>query len=690
LIPTKVDSISITTKREKSLESIVDWFDQHKQSFYSLGWSYLKNQQQMEELFYLAIKKVHKELSRLKRETSIETWVTSIFIHTCRELSNNKSLQVSEESEPQQDLFKALDQLKESEKEAILLTYVKGISKEEAAHFLQVSVEKLKELLFSGIQSLRNEMGYGTTFNGCQEYHKNYLDYLERTLDRSKKIDLEVHVYHCQSCQEDLATFQDVMLTMVNLTEMIQDLHVPPGFMENVKDRLAKEEKTSQQKNKKRKRKGLVIASLFALVMGIGYFSGLFTNLYYSTTEEDQQLRTFLQHGLGERLNLEAESDGVKIKINGAIADDVQTILFYEIEDTKEDSQYVMHYQDGVYVVNEHKIMSSEAYIRYNRPNLESVVNKKVKNVYRGKISLPPLSKDDGTIKLWITKIQKLDRHSTDPNGYWVDEQMEYQTGKWNFEIPVTKQPSIEFALDKKQELEGIQVRFDKLTIAPTTTILQYSIKNGQSKKRIEVLNIGSLEVNDKKMKPDLNGGSLPDFPQDMNWTTFQTNFNPLYGEKPKEISVKLGSIYLSFEDKKIIELDTSNTYPHTFEYAGSTISIDKVEVGQPTIVVLSNHEIKNRAYESLQFRIVDESGNEASSMEMSTDGVIVDKNGVEYENDTTAPYDEIEQPRYFFTVQTMKLDNENTREKVNPKRLEILGYNTTKYLEDNVKVSLE
>src|SRR4051812_23902140 len=253
----------------------------------------------MEELFYQAIKKVHKELSRSKRETSVDTWVTSIFIHICRELSNNKSLQASEEGEPRQDLFKALDQLKESEKEAILLTYIKGISKEEAAHLLQVSVEKMKELLFSGIQSLRNEIGYGSTFNGCQEYHKDYIDYLERTLDRSKKIDLEVHVYHCQGCQEDLATFQDVMLTMVNLTEMIQDLHVPPGFMENVKDRLAKEEKTSQQKNKKRKRKGLVIASLFALVMGIGYFSGLFTNLYYSTTEEDQQLRTFLQHGLG-------------------------------------------------------------------------------------------------------------------------------------------------------------------------------------------------------------------------------------------------------------------------------------------------------------------------------------------------------------------------------------------------------
>ena len=59
MIP-KIDSISITMLREKSVDSIADWFDLNKQSFYALGWSYLSNQQQMEELFYQAILKVHK------------------------------------------------------------------------------------------------------------------------------------------------------------------------------------------------------------------------------------------------------------------------------------------------------------------------------------------------------------------------------------------------------------------------------------------------------------------------------------------------------------------------------------------------------------------------------------------------------------------------------------------------------
>src|SRR4051812_30725446 len=106
MIPANIDSISITMIKEKDVESILDWFDQHKQSFYILGWSYLNNQQQIEDLFYQSIIKVHKELPRFKSETSFDTWVTSIFIHSCRELSHNRSVQASEESEQQKDLFR--------------------------------------------------------------------------------------------------------------------------------------------------------------------------------------------------------------------------------------------------------------------------------------------------------------------------------------------------------------------------------------------------------------------------------------------------------------------------------------------------------------------------------------------------------------------------------------------------------
>ncbi|MCM3766808.1 sigma-70 family RNA polymerase sigma factor [Neobacillus niacini] len=691
MIPAKIDPISITTIREKGMESIIDWFGHHKESFYALGWSYFRSQRQMEELFYQTILKVYKEFPRFKNVTTFETWVTSIFINTCHELHEDRSLQASEESEQHKDLFKAFDQLKKHEKEAMALTYIKGLSREDAAQLLRVSAEEMKVHMFSGIQTLRKEMGYRPTLNGCSEYHNDYFDYLEGTLERSKKVALEIHIYHCQHCQEDLASLQEIMLTLSSVTEKMADFHVPSDFMGNVKARLAEKERQRQLKFKKRKRMGFVLAGVIALLIGIEVIAGTFSNLYYTWTEEDQELRAFLQQDLGERLDLVAESDGVKIKIKSAVADHVQTLVFYEIEDTATDNQYVMHYNDGVFVENEHEIMSREMFPRYYPLDLESDVNKDKKNVYQGKMSLLPLTSDKGTIKLQITKLQKLIRNSSDSNGINPYENIDFKTGEWNFEIPVTKQPAIEYALDEEAEIEGIPVRFNKLILAPTATILQFGINHEQPEKRIDVINFDNLEVNNKIVKADRYGSLFMNPELDMNWIAFQAYFDPLYGEKPKQVNIQLKSAQLTVEDRKTVELDASKDYPQTLEYAGSTITLEKVEIGQPANIVISDREVENRAFELLNFNILGEDENENSSMEMEQEGVLVDKSGKKYDiNERHFPFEEIEQPRYFFTVQNIRMHSNNPGEDVIPKWLEIYGYNTTKYLDDVVKISVE
>ncbi|MBS8266453.1 DUF4179 domain-containing protein [Mesobacillus boroniphilus] len=683
LIPAKMDAITITTVQEKGIDSVVDWFDRHKQSFYALGWFYLRNQQQMEELFYRSIIKVHKELPRYKNDVSFALWVTSIFIDNCRELSQDKVLPVSEGMEPHENLFKALDQLEDDEKEAMVLTYGTGFSQEEAAHFLRFSADKMKELLFSGIQSVRTQL-YGSTFNGCREYHKSYLDYLEKSMDRPEKIEFEMHIYDCRECQEDLATFQDVTL-MLNHADWMNDWPVPEHFMENIKERLAEKEKDRQQKSKKRKKMALFFASVFVFIFGIGFFTGAFANVYYGWTEEDEQLRAFLQQGLGQRMNLEAESDGIKIKIKGVVADDFQTLVFYEIEDINEDKQYAMNYGDGLFVENESEIMSQESYPRYYLPDLDAEMNKKEKNVFYGKLGMRPLDEDNGIIKLKIERILELIPEDPSSRIGFGNRSNGFKMGEWNFEVPVTKQPSIEYELDKTSEIEGVQVRFDKLTIAPTATILHYGIHTGEPEKRMEFISFGDLEVNNKKVKTDRYGGFYPESRFDMDWHGFQTHFDPIFGEKPKEVKVQFASAYFTIEDDKSIDLDVNAKYPQTFEYAGSTISIDKMEVGQPTTIVISNHE--NREYESLHLNVVGENEGDIHPMSMDSKSILVDKNGVEYDP-MSGPieYEKLEQPRHFITEQTIRLEGN----KIIPKRLDIYGYNTTKYLDDVVEISVK
>ncbi|WP_286181145.1 DUF4179 domain-containing protein [Bacillus sp. ISL-37] len=680
----EMEPITIATIQEKGIDSVVDWFDRHKQPFYAMGWFYLRNQKQMEELFYRSILKVHKEMPRYKNAASFELWVTSIFIDNCRELSQDKVIQASEEITARHDLFKALDRLEDDEKEAMILTYGAGFSQEETAQILRVSVGKLKELMFSGVKSVRKQLD-GSTYNGCKEHQNNYIDYLEKKMERPEKIEFEMHIYNCRECQEDLAAFQDVTI-MLNHAEWMNDLPVPDNFIQNIQEKLTEKEKARQQKSKKRKKVALIFASVFALFIGIGFFTGVFANVYYGWTEENEQLRTFLQNDLGQRLNLEAERDGVKIKIKGVVADDYQTLVFYEIEDTNEDKQYVMFSEDGLIIENENELMKHDTYPRHYPPDLKAEMNKKEKNVFYGVVGLRPLEENSGVLKLNIARIQELALDDQEARWGFGYRSNGFKTGDWKFEVPVTKQPSVVYELNEQAKIEGVLVRLDKLIIAPTATLLEYGLPMGEMEKRIDRIQFGNLEVNDVKMKPDqFNGYNY--LQPEANWHKYQMYYDPFYGGTPKDITVQFESAYFSLEDHKSVELDANQQYPQTFEYAGSTISIDKVEIGQPTIIVISNHEVENRKFERLHLNVVGEDEHEPISMGMDNEGVIVDKNGVQYDmNSPTFDYEKVEQPRHFVTVDTLMLDGDN----VIPKRLDIYGYSSMTYLDDVVEISLD
>ncbi|MBT2642814.1 DUF4179 domain-containing protein [Bacillus sp. ISL-41] len=670
MILEKMEPISISAIQEKGIQSVVDWFEDHKEYFYRLGWYYVQDQQQMEELFYQSILKVHKEFPRFKGNLTFKMWVTSIFIRNIRELS---SLPDSEEVDPRREVFAGMDQL---EKDALIFTYVTGFTLEETAQLLDVSAEKIKQLLFSGIQSARKQLD-GSDYHGCEQFQKHYIDYLEKSMERPAKIEFEIHLYNCRECQEDLASFQEVAMTRLNHIEGVNDLEVDPELMENVKKRLALQKEHRQLKFKVRKKWALGFASAFAFIVAIGFITGAFPKVYYAWAEDDIYLREFLQEGFGQRLNLEAESDGVKVKIKGVVADDIQTLVFYEIHDMKEDKQYFMTFEDGLAVVNEFDIMKRETYPRYSIPDVEAEMNNKEKNVFYGKVALRPLEEDQGTIKLRITKIQRLADNASLSFGFTSGD---YKTGEWSFEFPVTKQPSMEYEINEQRELEGVAVRLEKLIVAPTATLLQFGINTEKQEKRIEFLNFKSLEVNDKKVKADRYGSHFMDYQLDGTWTGFLGHFDPLYGEKVKGFKAHLDSIYLSVVDHRSIELSGNQPFPQNIEYAGSTLFIDKVDAGQSTEVIVRNDDLKNREFESLHINFVDENDQQPSITHIDSKAVLVDKNGVEYDPyKGPIDFEKLEQPRHFVTEQSMRVEGVEDKSM----KLQITGYNSLEYLDE-------
>jgi len=674
MILKKLDPITGTAIQEKGIEFVVDWVDVHKQYFYTLGCFYVQNQLQMEELFYRFIGKVHKDWPKYKGNDSHKMWMTANFILSARELSREDGLQGPEDS--RQDQYKAIAHLKMEEKEALILTHVAGFSLEEAAQILGMTVGKIKGDLYAGIQSVRNEL-YGKYYHGCEEYQTHYIDYLLKSMDRPAKIEFEVHLYHCPACQADLASFQEVMMFRF---DELQEPTVPSQFLDPIKKKLTEKKEQRKGKNKKRKKWAVLAASVFAFVIALGFITGVLPKVYYAVAEENEQLRPFLQQGFGKRLNLEAENADVLIKINGVVADDIRTLVFYEIHALKEDKQYFIHFEDGISVENEFEIMKTQSYPLYSTlsDNGTGWNNETKKNTYYGKVSLNPLKKEEGLIKLRVTKIQEW---SNDPELKFGFLPGENKTGHWSFEFSATKQPSKEYKIEQQKKIEGVPIRIDKLIIAPTTTILQYAINSRDVEKRIDMVNFRSLNVNNKKVEADQYGGYFIQTLQDNDWVGYQTYFDPVYGEKPKKVRTELESVYLSVSDQKTIDLGGSQPFPRTIHYAGSDIAIDKVKNGQLTNVVITNKDLINREYESIQFGFQGGSTDQPSITNMESNGVLMDKNGVEYD-DRSGPIDfeKIEQPRYFVTEQTLGIEGFEK----NDMKLEIIGYNTMKYVKDD------
>ncbi|WP_080848361.1 DUF4179 domain-containing protein [Cytobacillus gottheilii] len=675
MIPAKTDKVQVSNMNESSLIKTLSWFEKQSQSLFNIAQCYFTDHQKIEEVFYQSILKVDKESSRFKRETSYEGWVTFNFIHKCQELAGEGN---SVKPEGAEKLITAIHHLKRQEKAAILLTYLKGISYDETAVLLQVNVDRLKTLLASGIKSIRETIGEGPEFQGCQEFIPHYLTYLDRDMERSEKVDFEIHLYHCQNCQEDLATFQDVMIMLADLPQK----HMPPpaAIWRKIEERIEETEKQRQQKRKKRKKIGLITASIFTVIIAIGFITGIFASTYYALAEDDPELRYYLQENLGERLNLVAEDNGVKITIKSAIADEFQTLVYYEIEDLEEENQYALLYDDGVFVENEFQSLSGSIYPRYYPPDAESDLNKQEKNVYHGKLSLRPLIKDSATLNVSVRKLHRLTA-----DGMINYEHINTENGEWNFEIPLTKLPSTELALEGSAEIDGVEVSFNTLTAAPTSTVLQYTV-NTQSMQNIYTYNIDHLEVDQTIIKPDIYG-SYYNSTHNVNGTiTFQSLFDPLLGVEAADMNIQLGSVHLSVSDQLTIPLDAIEGYPYTFEYAGSTISVDDVKVGNPTEIIISHQESVNRVYDNLHYQVVTESDADYTSMDMESEGVIIDKDGKVYDpSDLSIPFEELNQPRHINTVERTKYHGEN----IVPTAIELYGYDSTKYLDDIVKVKI-
>ncbi|WP_335868950.1 DUF4179 domain-containing protein [Bacillus sp. 2205SS5-2] len=690
------NAISVRKNKVKDINSFVNWFDERKKTFYKMALAYLDTPQDIEEVYYQTIIKVHEELHFLTEDVSIEPRVLSIFIENCRRVVKNKQitkLKISEGSsdiELQQTIFHSLQLLEFTYKDPIVLTYLIELPQDEVVHLLQISEETLKMRLLTGIQFLCKEKNVDNHLHGCDGYHEKFLDHLGRKLSRSEKIDLEMHLHNCQACQNQLTSIQDVIFSLIS---NLDNEKIPPQFMERIKNKVIETERIIRKTKLKRRKLVVGVIGILSLIVYLGVVTNSFTNLYYSwlgwVENEDEQLIAYLKSGLGEPLNLESESNGVKVTIKSAIADEVQTLIYYEIENEVNENLYKIDYFKGVVIENMLDILHHDPL--YIPPYSEVPKKKEEKEVYKGRISLPPTIANTETIKLRLTQLEKLILNEPDSKKV-ANELPHFIQGDWHFNIPVTKHPSTVHSLDLETEIDGIPIKFDKLTIAPTATLIQYSYQNTLKDKRIDFINMAIIDKEKEKVKTDIYRERMYYEPSYENWITYQSIFEPINSEEPKEIKVQFGSLKMFIGDEKIVDIEKSSNFPQTFNYQGSSLSIKEVKIGNPTEISISDELTKDREYERLDIQVSPFNESEEISTRSDGIGVLFDQSGKKIDTDSYHfdQTDQLNQPRHFYTNYNLKVRNVTSNEKIIPNKIKILGYFTTKYLEEIIDIPLD
>jgi DNA-directed RNA polymerase specialized sigma24 family protein len=672
VIKTETDPLLIKKLQQKNMDSIIDWFEQRKTSLYKLASVYIRKTEDIQEIFYNVMVKVQAEIHKKKKQAPFENWVISLFIKECK----HRNTQVSVEG--------VLENLEEINKDALALTYVLGLTHHQAADILEIPVETVKAHLHKGIQIL----------SGVEEghYQEKYIDYLGRTLDRPSKIEFEIHLHNCESCQSSLAVFQATIYSLIDKADAIE---VSAQFFDEVKTRLIEIEEFKKKKKQKRTKISIGIASSLILLLLIGYVTNGFAYMHYSwldwRDQEDEQLLAYLKSGLAEPLNLVQENNGIKVTIKSAIADDFQTLIYYEVENLENSEQYGINFWNGVFVEEELNTFDQQA-IPINPLPVQPLESEG--NVFKGILSFLPVSSETKTIKLNLSKLQKMEKDAE--NFEWMDVYGEgsFFPGEWNFEIPVKKKESFEHVVHKKFTVDGFPIEIEKLIIAPTITLLQYRFEQATGDKHINELFFEGIQTKKKKAKPAMFGWSVPIQGGDGQYNTFQSPFDSLYFEKPKEVSLQLSSLYYTENDYYKVEIDMNKPFPQTFDYQGSNISINKVELGEPTKIEITAEMKEGRRFESLRFDVLGRNNSSPMSIGMmDSDGVFVDRNGKIYNRDEYVQNAYMyggEHPRHYQTEVLLEVYGGSSTEDYIPGWLQIQGYWGTTYLDDKVNIKLK
>jgi RNA polymerase sigma-70 factor, ECF subfamily len=140
----------------------------HKNDFYRLAYSYVKNQEDALDIVQESIKKALTSLNKIKKPNSVKSWFYKIVVRTAIDfIRKQKKLTLAddetidflskgkEDTYKNMDLHKALGELPIPYKTVITLRFFEDLKLEEIAEILEENINTVKTRLYKGLKLLR-------------------------------------------------------------------------------------------------------------------------------------------------------------------------------------------------------------------------------------------------------------------------------------------------------------------------------------------------------------------------------------------------------------------------------------------------------------------------------------------------------------------------------------------------------
>lgn len=513
----------------------------------------------------------------------------------------------------------------------------------------------------------------------CDEVRQYFIDYLEDNLTTEEKLNINIHLEGCSECRAELLELK----SLVNeINENKEEINVPVDFMDKIRERALKIN-NPEAKRKKRPLKVFFIAAVI-LTLSVGtVFADKFPFAeLFKLMNPEPRIENIVDKGKGDRLNISKIDKDIKITITDVVADNLQTLISYKIEDLKSGKEYRVKYNGGIDI--------KERWVKQIEDTDIEMYTSMFSKEGKGILTLYPIDTEKKTINLSFNELETK-----------VEGSLEEVEGNWSFEIPIKKYEGKTYDIKASVKIDDYTIYFNNITIAPTLTKLSFSHTSGTNK-NVELIGLEDVRIvaNGREYKHYNFGHGDWNPYSSIGFGDSEMTFESMYFDDPKNLEIKISRINkeITEEEPKEFSIKLDETAPQEFDYLGTKLYVENLKVGEEITFDLKQPIYnKHREILSINFYSVEGFGSEKyfSTGGNYTKVYYIDNDNNKYEfYDALLNWDEIRGKN-----PAMYIENTNWRlkpvdgfdiKKEDAIKMNISGYRKTIFVDESVKVKLK